>query len=127
MSAVLLDVNALVAWEHSGSPHHKRFHVWASKRGARNFRTCAIAELGFIRVSMQVFGYSLDDASKALGELRAHTGGFIETAPHPELQAWASTANKTTDAYLIQIARAHRAKLATFDTGISDSAAELIS
>ena len=54
----LLDVNALVAWHHAGSPHHARFHVWAAAIGRTNLRTCALTELGFIRVSMQVFGYT---------------------------------------------------------------------
>ena len=122
----LLDVNALLAWEHNNSPHHAAFHVWAKRIGRANLRTCAHTELGFIRVSMQVFGYTLSQAATALAEIKKHTGGFITIAPSPRLPAWAVTAAKTTDAYLVQIARENGHRLATHDTGIKDAVAELI-
>lgn len=122
----LLDVNALLAWEHNNSPHHTAFHAWAKRIGRANLRTCAHTELGFMRVSMQVFGYNLSQAVTALAEIRKHTGGFIALAPSPHLPAWALTAAKTSDAYLVQIARKNGHRLATHDTGIKDAVAELI-
>lgn len=122
----LLDVNALVAWEHAGSPHHAAFHAWVKKTGARNLRSCALVELGFIRVSMQVFGYTLEQAQEALLEMKPHLGGFIGESPSPHLPNWATSASKTTDAYLIQMATAQSLRLATFDTGLADPVALLI-
>ena len=122
----LLDVNTLLAWEHGNSPHHAAFHAWARRVGRANLRTCAHTELGFLRVSMQVFGYNLDQATVALTELKKHAGGFIDTAPSPRLPAWATTAAKTSDAYLTQIARENKLRLATLDSGIKDTVAELI-
>jgi len=122
----LLDVNALLAWEHGNSPHHAVFHAWARRVGRANLWTCAHTELGFLRVSMQVFGYSLAQASAALAELKQHAGGFVEAAPSPRLPAWGSTPARTSDAYLTQVARANKLLLATHDTGIKDSAVELI-
>lgn len=122
----LLDVNVLVAWEHSGSPHHAAFHAWAKATGLRNLNTCAHAELGFIRVSMQVFGYTLAQAQTALAEMKPQLGGFLEQAPPPQLPNWATTAAKTSDAYLVQLATVAGLRLATFDTGVSDPRVVLI-
>jgi predicted nucleic acid-binding protein len=75
---------------------------------------------------MQVFGYSLSQATDALALLKKHAGGFVEVAPAPRLPAWASTAAKTSDAYLTQVAHENGMQLATFDAGIRDAVAELI-
>jgi predicted nucleic acid-binding protein len=122
----LLDVNALLAWEHTGSPHHADFHAWAKRTGRVSLWTCAHSELGFLRVSMQVFGYNLSQAAGALASLKENAGGFVDAAPSPRLPSWASAPAKTSDAYLVQVARANGMKLATFDTGIRDPMAELI-
>jgi uncharacterized protein len=122
----LLDVNALIAWEHGNSPHHVSFHGWARVVGRENLWTCALSELGFLRVSMQVFGYSLHQASGALTAIRQSAGGFIEVAPSPRLPVWSVNASRTSDGYLAQIARENKMRLATFDAGIKDAVAELI-
>jgi predicted nucleic acid-binding protein len=116
----LLDVNALVAWEHGGSPHHAAFHLWAKKAGLRNLSSCALVELGFLRISMQVFGYTQAQAQEALADMKPHLGEFIEQAPSPLLPGWATTAAKTTDAYLVQLATTKGMRLATFDSALSD-------
>jgi predicted nucleic acid-binding protein len=118
----LLDVNALLAWEHSNSPHHDGFHAWAKQAGPANCWTCAHTELGFLRVSMQIFDYSLGQASEALAALKAHAGGLIDLAPSPRLATWAEAAAKTSDAYLVQMAQANAMQLATFDAGIKGPA-----
>lgn len=120
----LLDVNALIAWRHSRSPHHAAFHVWAARKGLNELATCAHGELGFIRVSMQAFGYSLETAQQALDSLKQQVGGFVSEAPSPRLPAWASTPAKTSDGYLAQVAAEHGLQVATFDTAIEG--AELI-
>jgi hypothetical protein len=122
----LLDVNSLVAWHHAASPHHSRFHAWAARIGRTHLQTCALAELGFLRVSMQVFGYTLGQASAELNRMKQEIGGFIEGAPSPKLPDWAVTAARTSDGYLVQLAAAHGMKLATLDAGIKDPVVELI-
>lgn len=122
----LLDINAMIAWEHANSSHHVVFHAWAKGAGGTNLWTCAHTELGFLRVSMQVFGYSLSQATDALAIMKRHAGGFVDVAPSPRLPAWASTAAKTSDGYLTQVAHENGMRLATFDTGIKDAVAELI-
>jgi predicted nucleic acid-binding protein len=122
----LLDVNALLAWRHARAPHHEPFHTWAARVGGESLRTCAHVELGFIRVSMQVFGYSLAQAHDALAAMKSESGGFIESAPSPKLADWAATPARTSDAYLTQLAAANGLKLATFDRSITDPVVEII-
>jgi len=122
----LLDVNALVAWWHVRAPHHDAFHEWAAHTGRQRLWTCAHGELGLIRVSMQVFAYTLAQAQAALRDIRKEAGGFVDAAPSPNLADWATTAARTSDAYLVQLARANGLRLATFDRSIKDSEAELI-
>ncbi len=118
----LLDVNALIGWHHADSPHHQPFHAWADTVGRSNLHTCASVELGFIRVSMQVFSYTLEQAQLALAATKAECGGFVASAPSPRLATWATSAGRTTDAYLAQLAAANHLTLATFDRRIPASA-----
>ena len=114
----LLDVNALIAWAHVNAASHSAFQRWAKARGFKTLATCAQVELGFIRVSMQGFGYSREMAETALAEMKRHTGGFVSVAPSPQLPAWAKSAAHTSDAYLAQVAATAGLTLATFDFGI---------
>ncbi len=119
----LLDVNALVALHHSNSADHAAFHRWAAGLGTAQLSTCALVELGFLRVSIQAFKYDSAQAARALQATKAGLG-FVGHAPSPQLPAWANTAAKTTDAYLVQVATEAGLTLATFDAGIPG--AELI-
>ena len=118
----LLDVNALIGWHHADSQQHQPFHTWADSVGRGNLHSCAHTELGFIRVSMQVFAYTLDQAQAALAATKAECGGFVAAAPSPHLAAWATSGSRTTDAYLAQLAAKHGLTLATFDRRIPASA-----
>ncbi len=114
----LLDVNALIAWRHATADGHARFHAWAKTVGMASLATCAHSELGFLRVSMQVFRLTRAEAQTALADIKRQTGHFVATAPSPSLAPWASTAARTSDAYLMQLAAAAGMKLATLDQGI---------
>jgi predicted nucleic acid-binding protein len=122
----LLDVNALIAWHHPTHPHHARFHAWRRNLKPVQMTTCAITELGFLRVSMQAYGYTREMAEKALDDMRKDGAARVDSHPRPALAKWATTGAKTTDAYLCQLAAAHALQLATFDHGIKDTAAFLI-
>lgn len=117
----LLDVKALVAWSQQRAPRHDRFHAWAATHGLEELATCAHSELGFIRVSMQVFGDTLVEAQAQLAAMKRQAGGFVAEAPPPSLPAWAATAAKTSDGYLAQVAASAGLKLATFDRSIPGS------
>ena len=122
----LLDVNVLIAWRHTHHTHHDKFHAWAVRAGFDNMSTCAHSELGFLRVSMQALGLTRREADEALDDIRKLVGGYVANCPRPKLAKWAVTGAKTTDAYLCQLAAAHKMQLATFDSDIKDAAAFLI-
>ena len=51
----LLDVNTLIALGHVAHAHHQRAQLWQGglTAGVDVLGTCAITELGFVRVSVQ--------------------------------------------------------------------------
>ena len=55
----LLDVNALVALGFINHEFHNRVAVWLRKQQAPQLATCAITELGFLRVLAQAPAYGL--------------------------------------------------------------------
>ncbi len=131
---LLLDVNVLIALGWEQHEHHaaviRRLHAkqaWGS---------CAITQLGFIRISSMpgVFHVSLNPAQAAdiLGQLLADK--LHRTLPDiPALTGvnWTevSHAKHTTDAYLIALAKARKARLLTIDRALaarSGDAAELL-
>jgi predicted nucleic acid-binding protein len=114
----LLDVNALIAWRHANAHGHAAFHAWAKAEGFKALGTCAHVELGFLRISMQVFQLSLAEAQTALADIKRQAGGFIATAPSPKLPTWSAKPNQTSDAYLAQVAASAGLTLVTFDTDI---------
>lgn len=126
----LLDVNALCAALLQAHVHHGRFHSWAATLAAdTRYATCAISELGFVRVAHAAHGLSVADAVALLRQFkRSSSVDFIGELPSPDglLPGWAQSHRQTTDGYLTGLARHHAFNLATFDAGIRDSHAELI-
>jgi predicted nucleic acid-binding protein len=124
----LLDVNALVALSHSQHSLHPRSKSWFKTVNdpAARFLTCAITELGFVRVSVQT-GLQVDvqAARKALAALKATKAIPFEIVSDgigaEDLPAFVRTPSKLTDGHLLVLARHHGAQLATLDTGIPGS------
>jgi predicted nucleic acid-binding protein len=123
----LLDVNVLLAWGWADHADHGRAASWIGvmkqKRGVR-LLTSAIPELGFVRVSVQRGGGSVEvkDAVATLaGMLRSlgETHFFLpDNLPSADFPAWCASASRTTDAHLLALAKKNEAELATLDTGI---------
>lgn len=118
----LLDVNALIAWAHPDADGHASFHRWKKLVPPDELATCAITELGFVRISMARFRYTLAQAEQELSGLKREIGHYLDHLPVPVFPVWVTAHSHTTDAYLCQVARAHGCKLATFDHGIRDPA-----
>ena len=121
----LLDVNALIALTHGAHVHHTRAAAWyrSIKQAAPGLCTCAITELGFVRVAVQT-GLQIDvsAARTALANFKASSPVPIELLADgigaDRLPAFARTPSKLTDGHLLELAKKHGAILATLDTGI---------
>jgi predicted nucleic acid-binding protein len=123
----LLDVNVLVAWGWSDHVDHDRTAAWiAATRRQRGTKlmTSAIPELGFVRVSVQRTPgrVTIAEAAETLAGMVAALGTrhvlLADDQAVRRFPAWCSTAARTTDAHLLDLAAAHGAMLATLDTGI---------
>ena len=130
---LLLDVNVLLAlaW-----PNHQ-FHAAATRRlerGRERWATCALTELGFIRLSSNPAAVApAKTPAEAAALLSAMTGDplhvYIEPLSSPtgeECRAGLSKilgSRKVTDAYLLSLARRHEAVFVTFDTKLKSLAA----
>jgi predicted nucleic acid-binding protein len=120
----LLDVNALVALGFLQHEFHERVALWVralSSKGAPELATCAITELGFVRVLAQAsqYGFTVGHARSLLLGLKTGGGAkftFIsDDHDVSRLPAWVKTARQTTDGHLAQLAKANGGILATLD------------
>ena len=121
----LLDVNALVALGFEDHEHHERVARWVSRLPtSHKLATCAITELGFVRVLNQApqFRIPILEARKLMARLRSNRiRPFVFLADHhgaADLPLWVKTGRQTTDGHLAALAAAHGARLATLDSGI---------
>jgi toxin-antitoxin system PIN domain toxin len=129
----LLDVNALLALGYNKHLHHARAEEWLQSKGNDPdlaLATCAITELGFVRIASGPAAHAADvaTASGALAQLKANRSVEFLFLTDPlgadRLPAWVTKSAQTTDGHLLELAFEHNAKLATFDTQIPN--AELI-
>ena len=121
----LLDVNVLVALAYTGHTHHQLALQWyrSKAKSATGLHSCSITEIGFLRVSLQTgLQRSISDAQKTLADLKKSSripfsliGDDIGAESLPD---YVSTAPAITDGHLLELARKHQMKLATFDKGI---------
>ncbi len=122
----LLDVNVLVAWGWSDHVAHEQTAKWiaATTRQTSRLLTSPIPELGFVRVSVQrtagrvtveAAGDVLAGMLRRLGAKHAFLPDDRSARRFPE---WCRQASRTTDAHLLELAKAHGAILATLDERI---------
>ncbi len=123
---LLLDVNVLLAlaW-----PNHQ-FHAAATRRletSQDRWATCALTQLAFIRLSSNPAAVP---AAKTPAEAAILLAAMVKDTLHVYLKSLHAPSNEdsirlfertpgskqVTDAYLLSLARRHKAKLLTFDT-----------
>lgn len=128
----LVDVNVLVALLVPVHEHHVPARRWFLDAGARDgWATCAVTELGLIRVCAQLpVGRRTPEASAdALVLFRATSGGHVfwpdvvSPSALTEVRA-AVTAKQVTDRYLWGLARHYRGRVVTFDGGLAAAGGE---
>ena len=121
----LLDVNALLALAHQDHADHEKASIWYRETAgaASAFLTCPITNLGFLRVSMQAgLSRNLDAALDTLSGMKKSSRVPFDFVPDSvaieKLPPYVRTPAQLTDGYLLQLAKANGAKLATLDAGI---------
>jgi predicted nucleic acid-binding protein len=120
----LLDVNALLALAHASHTAHTRVESWVKTlRRTDRLATCAITELGFVRIAPQArLSPDVAGARALLGMLKqSERPAFTMLADAlgaETLPAWVKTPAQTTDGHLLALAGAHGGRLATLDAGI---------
>ena len=120
----LLDVNVLVALAWEKHLFHSAANRWMEKYERMGWATCAITQIGFIRLSSQtsIFG----DQAKTPEEARLLLAQYISRENHVYFSELPSATdsqelskimgpNKVTDAYLVSVARFHHSRFVTFD------------
>jgi len=121
----LLDVSALVALGAIEHEFHQTTAKWVSTlKPDDGLLTCAVTELGFLRILSQVpqYGFTLDQAQELLHRLK--NAGAVKFSFLPDdqdasgLPSWVKTPKQITDGHLAQLAKANGAALATLDRGI---------
>lgn len=121
----LLDVNTLVALAHQGHADHLRVIRWFASlmdSGAR-MATCAITEVGFVRVSIQAgFENNAPDASETLRGLKDSSRIPFDLIPDSlgadRLPSYVLGARQVTNGHLLELAKEFSMQLATLDKGV---------
>jgi len=130
---LLLDVNVLLAlaW-----PNHQ-FHaaaIVALSQSRGRWATCALTQLGFIRLSSNPAAIPTAKSPSESASLLAHLVAdpmhlYLDTLPAPVSDGWLGSFERilghrqVTDAYLLQLAAANRATLLTFDRRLQNAGA----
>lgn len=123
----LLDVNALVALGFFEHVFHEQLARWVRSlavRGSEELATCAITELGFVRILAQVpqYGLTVNEAKVLLVRMKSAGGvrfSFVtDDQDAARLPGWAASPKHVTDGHLVELARANGAVLATLDRNI---------
>lgn len=123
----LLDVNVLVALFVPEHEHHAIALDWfATKATEAGWATCAVTELGVIRVCAQLPGgdwppeTTVDRLLMLTVANRAYVWwpDAVSPAVLPEVRA-ATTGKQVTDRYLLGLARRNAGQLVTFDRALA--------
>lgn len=127
---MLLDVNVLLALAWPNHQFHGRARAWFTKQAPRGWSTCAITQLGFVRISSNPsfteHAKSPLEAVLILNELTDFgRHRYLEALPpvgvQPEAWDLGLGHRQTTDLYLALAARHHDTRLATFDRRLASS------
>jgi predicted nucleic acid-binding protein len=120
-------VNALVALGLLEHEFHQRVAIWVRSLGKGHpfeLLTCAITELGSVRVLSQVPQYGLTVTQARTLLLRLKKQGAVpfefiaDDHDISRLPAWVRSGRQSTDGGLAELARAHDSALATLDERI---------
>jgi toxin-antitoxin system PIN domain toxin len=117
-----------LSWPHY--VHHAKAHEWFQAIGRKSWATCPLIQCAFIRISSNpkiiADAVTPREALEALKKIVGVPGHHFwpDTLEPTTAEAFASAAfvghRQVTDAYLLSLAKFHKGKLATFDSGIAE-------
>ena len=118
----LLDVNVLLALAYPEHVHHQRVFAWLNTLHGSELATCAITELGFVRIASGrvAFASNVDSAKSDLMRLKGYCD-FVFVANNRSVEylpEWVEKSNQTTNGHLLELAASRGARLVTLDRGI---------
>ena len=126
----MLDVNVLIALAWPIHVHHPIAHAWFERMGHLSWATCPLTQLAVVRVSSnpRIISTAVSPraAVQALREMAGLPGHvfWADDLQVNDLASFAGSAlvghRQVADAYLIELARHHKGKVATLDGGVAD-------
>jgi toxin-antitoxin system PIN domain toxin len=128
VKTALLDLNVLTALLWPAHEHHEAAHRWFAARGKGRWATCALTQLGFVRIvsnpSFSRDALSPAEAVALLADNLGHAGHEfwpdslqVRAAIEP-MEARLQGYRQLADAYVLALANRRKGVLATFDRGL---------
>lgn len=120
-------MNALIAFALREHEFHDRAARWVKEAVASSqaaLATCAITELGFLRILIQApsYGFTVAQGKTLLSRLKTakelHFTFLADDQGIADLPGWVKWPKQITDGHLLGLARKHGATLATLDEQI---------
>ncbi|CAN5768263.1 type II toxin-antitoxin system VapC family toxin [soil metagenome] len=131
MKPALLDTNVLLALAWPNHQHHASAHQWFRREARYGWASCAVTQLGFIRLSSNPAytdaAVRPAEAATLLHEWTQHEKHAFWPSPAADrssVYALALGHQQVNDAYLLDVAKARRGRFVTFDRRLQVHAAE---
>ena len=133
MKPALLDTNVLLALAWPNHQHHGAAHQWFATHSRYGWATCALTQVGFIRLSSNPAytkeAVSPQEAAKLLEYLvrhKAHRFWPCPPATASSIYTRVLGHQQVNDAYLVEVARRQRGRVATLDTRVAAHETDLV-
>ncbi len=123
MKPALLDTNVILALAWPNHQHHALAHRWFRAEARSGWATCALTQVGFVRLSSNPSFTSAavtpQQAATLLQKLLAHEHHHFWASPQaskPGIYRQTLGHQQVNDAYLVEVARKQRGRLVTLDS-----------
>ena len=131
MKVGLLDVNVLLALAWPNHQQHHEARGWFQSEGNSGWATCALTQLGFIRLSSNPAftpaAVSPMEAAELLSRWTQHPGHHFFASPRADQSSIFARSfghQQVNDAWLVRTAAQNGGRLVTFDAGVAGHAVD---
>jgi toxin-antitoxin system PIN domain toxin len=117
---ILLDANVLIALVVADHVHHDAAEAWFAG-GTDRFATCPITQGALMRLLIRE-GQAAETAKSVVSQIAADSRHefWPDELPYSDVTMTGVVGHRqVTDAYLAELARANRGRLASFDEGLT--------